>query len=463
MEFKTGSFWHQGLFLQPQHFQRLELHQHFLRKPLFEMAHPHFWGVGHLEFAPDSLSARSVEIRSARLLFRDRTYIEFPGNAVISPRSFDKIWKDTDQPLDLYLGLKKLSTVSPNVTITDSFAAAGTASTRFASESDGEPTPDFLGEGPLATIPVVMHVVRIFFGSELESLDDYDLIPVGRLMRDNDIVKLSHDCIPPCYAMAGSTVLQELLRDVRDDLSGRLRQLAEYKAPREIQRQETDPDYFILLQSLQALNRSVPWLNHLTETDQVHPWEVYGFLRSCVGEISTFSDTFDTNGRRRDGNDEGLPGYDHLNPYACFSAARRVINQLLTEISVGPEFRVTLEPDGDYLTASVPLDFFASRNRFYLVVQTTSRNDYSSEDFVHTARLAALQALPTMIAHALPGIDMIEISTPPQGLPQRSGARYYRIEQMSADWEQVEHSGDIGLFWPDAPADARAQLVILRG
>lgn len=463
MDFRTGTFWHQGLFLQPQHFQRQELHQHFLKRPLFDMTAPHFWGAGELEFAPESLSARSVEVRKARLLFRDNTYIEFPGNAIIGPRTFDKIWTDSDQPLEVYLGLRKLSPSAPNVSTVESFDSAGAVSTRYASQADGQTMPDLYGEGPMATVPVVMHVVRVFFGPELPSLDDYDLIPVGQLTRDNDVIKFTHDSVPPCYALSGSVVLQDLLRDIRDDMSGRMRQLSEYKAPRDIQRQELDPEFLMLMQSLQVLNRAVPALMHATETTQVHPWQVYGLLRTCVGEISTFCEAFDVTGRRRDGQDEGLPAYDHLKLYECFSGARRIINQLLSEISVGPEFRVTLEPMDDYLMAAIPRDYFANRNRFYLVTQTASKNDYSSEDFIRIARLAAPRALPTMIDHALPGIDLIEISTPPQGMPQRANARYYRIEQMSAEWEQVEQSAEIGLFWPDAPADLRVQLIVLRG
>lgn len=463
MEFKTGTHWHQGLFLQPQHFQRLEMHQQFLRKPLYEMANPYFWGVAGLEFAPESLAARSVEVRHARVLFRNNTYVEFPGNAVIGARSFDKIWEDTDQPLPVYLGMRKLSSVASNVTVVDSFDQAATANTRYASEANGETMPDFYGDGPLANVPVLRYVMRIFFGPELASLDDYDLIPLGHLSRDNDVIKMRNDVVPPCYSMSGSQVLQDILRDIRDDLAGRMRQLSEYKAPREIQRQELDPDYFILLQALQALNRLVPQLVHYTETSQVHPWEVYGVLRTSIGELSTFSDQFDASGRRRDVADEGLPAYDHLQLFQCFSAARRVINQLLGEISVGPEFRVTLEPHEDYLVGSIPHDYLNHRNRFYLVTQTASRGDYSGDDFLRNARLAATDALPTLIDHALPGIEMVEVATPPQGLPQRANARYYRIEQLSDDWERVEKSGELGLFWPSAPDDLRVQLVVLRG
>jgi len=464
MDFRTATYWHQGLFLQPQHFQRQELHQQFLKKPLFDLVTPHFWGVGELECAPESLSAHTVEVRSARLIFRQDTYVEFPGNAVIPPRSFDKAWTDTDQPLDLYLGLKKFSIVSPNVTVVDSFDAAASVQTRFASEANGLPTPDFYGEGPSAHIPVVMNVVRIFFGPELESLDEYDLIPIGRLTRDNDAIKFRADQVPPCYAMSGSHILQDLVRDIRDDMSGRMRQLSEYKAPRDMLRQDLDPDFIMLMQSLQALNRMVPTLTHLTETDQIHPWEVYGALRQCVGEISTFSEQYDALGRRRDRpGDEGLPPYDHQQLYACFHAARRMINRLLGEISVGPEFRVTLEPLDNYLVAPIPRDYFTSRNRFYLVIQAASLGEDGGQEFLKTARLATPHALPAMIDHALPGIDMIEVSTPPQGMPQRANARYFRIEQMSDAWEQVEQVAEIGLFWPSAPADLRAQVVVLKG
>lgn len=463
MDFSTATYWHQGLFLQPQHLQRQDLYQHFLKRPLFEMTTPYSWGVSQLEFAPEALSARIVEVRQARLLFRDNTYIEFPGNAIIGPRSFDTVWTNSDEPLDVYLGLRKLSPAAPNVTVVDALNNGATASTRYVSQADGHAMPDLYGEGPMATVPTVMHIVRVFFGPELASLDDFELLPIGKLSRDNDVVKFRTDHIPPCYTLSGSTLLQELVHDIRDDMSGRLRQLSEYKAPRDIQRQELDPEYLLLMQSLQVLNRAVPQLIHLCETSQVHPWLAYGLLRTCVGEISTFCEAFDVTGRRRDTQDEGLPPYDHLALYACFNAARRIINQMLAEISVGPEFRVTLEPQNDYLAAAIPRDYFANRNRFYLVTQTASKNEFSSEEFLRMARLAAPRALATMIDHALPGIDLIEISTPPQGLPQRANAHFYRVEQMSAEWEQVEQSAEIALFWPDAPADLRVQLVVLRG
>lgn len=463
MDFRTATYWHQGLFLQPQHLQRQDLHLQFLQKPLYQLASPYGWGVGSLEFAPEGLVARHIDVREAQLIFRPNTYVEFPGNAIIAPRSFETVWTDTNQPLDIYLGLKKLAVAYPNVTVVDAFDDAALASTRYASQADGQETPDLYGDGPVAQVPIIKHIVRVFFGPELDALDDYDLIPIGQLQRTNDVIQFNSNHVPPCYHLSGSATLQNLLRDIRDDLSGRMRQLAEYKIPADLQ-QELDASYFTLMQALQALNRQVPSLTHLAETPQIHPWEIYGVLRGCVGELSTFSEAFDALGRRRDQpNDTGLPAYDHLNQQACFLSARQLISRLLNDISAGPEFRVTLEPMDDYRVASIARDHFAARNRFYLMLQSTKKWDSSVQDFLRLARLAAPKALPSLIDHALPGTDLIELSAPPQGIPKRANARYFRIEQMSAEWEQIVQAAEIGLFWADAPDDLRAQIIVLRG
>lgn len=462
MDFRTGTYWHQGLFLQPQHFQRLEQTQQFYRKPLYEAASPHFWGIGQLDLAPEALNARLFEVRAARVIFQDQTYLEFPGNAVIASRSFDKLWSSSDAPLDVYLGLKKLSAVAPNVTVVDSLSETAGVSSRLVSLGEAQQVPDLYGSGPAALMPTVLYAPKIFFGSEIETLADYDLIPLAQLIRDIDTIRLVPQAVPPSYALSGARLLSDVLNDIRDDMAGRLRQIAEYKIPRDMQRQELDPDYLLLLQAVQTLNRLVPLAVHLAETEQIHPWTVYGFLRMCVGELSTFSDRTDVLGRQGD-KDEGLPRYDHLKLGPCFLAARKLISQLLSEISVGPEFYAFLEPRDAFLVGVLPSQFFASRNRFYLVTKTGSNNERLSQDFVKTVRIASPAQLPGLIDLALPGIELIEVLTPPQGLPQRPNTRYYRIEQMAAAWEAVEQEGELAMFWAQAPDDLRVEVVVLRG
>ncbi len=102
-------YWHQGMLLQPQHFQLAELHQQFRFEPWLACGPPHFWGVGALSLAQAAIDRRVVEIRSTRLLFADRSYVEYPGNAVVAARAFDPAWLDEGRALVAHVALRRLA------------------------------------------------------------------------------------------------------------------------------------------------------------------------------------------------------------------------------------------------------------------------------------------------------------------------------------------------------------------
>jgi len=461
MDEKNAIYWHQGMFMQPQHFQMADLQGQFQIKPLLEAGLPHFWGVGALEVVDAAIANRTIEIRRAHLLFPDRSYIEYPGNAAIAPRSFDTSWIEGDKPFTVFLGLKKLVQQEKNVTLAASLSEAGAAATRYASLSNPPETPDLYSDGPPAQVLTLLHVVKIFFESEIANLGEYELIPIARLVRDGDGIKLSDSFIPPCYILGGSDALLHTVKDVRDELAGRTRQLQANKSPREMQKAGVDGSDLVFMLALRSLNRICPYLFHLTETPQVHPWIVYGALRQLIGELSAFSDRFNMLGEAEDGS-PGLPPYDHTELSKCFVRARALISYLMNEISVGPEFLAVLEyHDGQY-TGELPHTFFDRRNRFYLVVRSAKDPEWLVPSVLQDARLAAGDEIPGLIAHALPGLELIHMASAPQGLPRRAGAYYFRIEQVSQLWDAVERQGSVALQWLDAPEDMKAEIVVLR-
>lgn len=462
MDEKQAVYWHQGMFLQPQHFQLAELNQRFQAKPMLESGLPHFWGVGELTLAQAAIANRSIEVESAQLLFPDRTYVEYPGNAVIRERRLDTaVWGEGDKPLTVYLGLRKLSTQESNVTEVASMAEAGAAATRFASLGNPPQLADLYSNGPRAEVRTLLHVIQIFFEHEIDNLQGYELIPVAQLVRDVDTVRLSPTFIPPCYALAGSEVLTRVFKDIRDELAGRARQLQEYKSPRELQKAEFDPDHIVFLLALRSLNRASPHLFHLSESTQAHPWLVYGALRQLVGELSSFSEQYNMLGEGEDGS-PALPAYDHTDLGKCFTRVYALLGKLLNEITVGPEFLAPMEPRDGLYVAELPQHFFGQRNRFYLVLRTGREAAAVLDAVRQDVRLAAAGEIGGLIAHALPGLELIHLSAAPQGLPRRAQSYYFRIEQMSQQWDTVERQGTIALQWMDAPDDLKADIVILR-
>lgn len=461
MEIKRPVYWHQGLFLQPQHFQLADAYQRFLLKPLQESAIPYFWGVGGLEVATGALANRTFDVVSGRFMLRDGAYLEIPGNAVVKPRSFEGAWTDSDRPFDVFLGVRRLSDLESNVTVTRSPGDIGEVTTRFVTSAEPEEIRDVYGDGPDAQYRALTYVVRVFWADELERAGDYELIHAIRLEKDGETVRLAARFVPPCYAIGASPVLLKAVRDVRDELAGRSRQLEEYKSPREMQKAEFDASYMVYLLALRSLNRYVPTLFAYTEAPQVHPWLVYGTLRQLIGELSSFSERFNMLGVTDQG-EALLPAYDHEDIGKCMHAAQSLIGQLLNEITIGPELLARLELNDGYFTAELPKTFFGGRNRFYMVLRTEHDLDEALHSFQAEAKLGARDHLPALISRALPGVELIHMPVAPQGLPRRSYSMYFRVEQISEQWEFVERQGNVALYWGNAPDDLKVELVGLR-
>lgn len=461
MQPQSPIFWHQGLFLQPQHFQLAEAFDSFSRQPLRLYGRQHFWGVGSLSINEPGFGNKLFEIQQGDFVFPDGSYAVYPGNAVLQARSFDDAWVESEKPFTVYLGLYKEDTSGGNVTTVQDYKDAGTLVTRFAASETPEEVPDMLGDGPAAQVRRMRYVLRIFWESEIKELENYHLMPIARLEREGEEVKLSQNFIPPILSIHSSNKLFSIVKEVRDLIGSRCRQLETYKSPRDIPGMDLEIRYLVFLLALRTLNRFVPLLHHYTEGSPLHPWQAYGVLRQIIGELSTFSESVNAFGETRDGSRQ-LPAYDHENLWLCFSTARRLINTLLEGIMMGPEFLIRLEYDGEYYSAELPETFFAPGNNYWLVLRTGMQRQRLLESMEHVVKLSAAKNLTTLIARAVPGIPLEYSEETPAGLPRTANAHYFHVDRNSPQWRDVENSQHVSLYWDTAPEDLIAELAVLR-
>jgi len=454
-------YWHQGLFLQPQHFQLADAYSSSLLEPLRTYGLQHFWGTGALEIQETALGNKQFVIISGEFVFPDSTHVVFPGNAVLASRSFDEAWVEAERPFSVYLGLRRWDQEGGNVTVLQGSAGAESISTRFSTTTDPDEVKDLHASGPAANVKRLSFALRIFWETEIEQIADYCLIPIAQLERDGEQIKLSRRFIPPSLSISASGQLVQMIKDIRDQVSSRCRQLEEYKSPREIQMMELDIGYMVFLLALRTLNRHVPMLYHLTEAGSIHPWAVYGMLRQLIGELSTFAEGLSANGEREDGT-RVLPLYDHENLWTCFSTAQNLIGHILDNITVGPGHIVRLEFDGKYFSAEMPEYVADNRNTYWLVVRTEADSKRVIEEVRDLAKLSASRNLTTLIARALPGIPLEYHSAPPPGLPRRSHSFHFRIDHMSEQWADIQKSQHLALYWDTAPNDVTADIVTMR-
>ena len=453
-------FWRQGMFLQPQHFQQSELHQSNQSNLIREYSHPWFWGFISYAMAKLSLQQRIVELEQAEIIFQDGTHVILGQNAYIQSRQLDNVTIDPEVPLNVYVSLRKMSSLESNVTIIQDAVETSTVKTRFFTQASPQTVDDIYSDGPKAELQTLTYKLGIVFEYERDAYADYLLIPVAKIALDGENLIFPKEFVPPLITMTGTTEIQHLVKELRDELTGRAIQLSSNNSASQ-QSGSFDPNLLRYRIGLQTLSRYVPRLFHITETPNIHPWDVYGTLRELVGEISTFTQDVNFLGENKKG-ERLLPAYKHTNIGECFNAARNLISQLMNEISVGPQFLVELDYDGKYFSTEIPAEFFEQQVDFYLILNTEQTWSDHSQSFLTTAKLADGSTVEILAERSLPGVGLYHMPSPPAGLPKKAFANYARIDIHDEKWQQIQSKQNLALMWDEAPSDLKVELVILR-
>jgi type VI secretion system protein ImpJ len=451
-------FWHQGLFLQPQHLQLHSRYAETVNLPLERHLQPYFWGVGSWQIQTTALNNRSFHLTEGRFLFPDMAYAVIGENALVIPRSFEDDWEEGGERFGVYLGLRKFNAGGNNVSVVADTGKLAEVGTRWVTSSASEQVPDLHQDGPPADVQRLHYVLKIFWESEKEQLGDYELIPLARLERDQDSVQLSPRYVPPCLSIGADSVLLGIVKEIRDQIGARSRQLEAYKRDRGLHSAEFGARDMVYLLALRSLNRYAPLLAHMAAAQHGHPWSVYGMLRQLIGELSTFSGDISFSGEDSEGN-KLLPGYDHSDIGKSYNAALELITRLLDQITAGPEYMIPLLYDGTYFGAELQPAVFEGGNRIYLVMETAADPETALQSIEATAKLGCRESLPILIARSLSGAAMTHLDDVPQELPRRAGALYFQVDHHSDQWAQVQKANNAALYWDSAPEDLKIELM----
>lgn len=460
MTFLQPIFWHQGLFLQPHHFQHNDGLVQQRQARIAALTSPYPWGVVSVRVDESALETMHVRINALTVLMRDGSLISYPGNAILESRGFDLA--SIAQGRTLCIGLRRMMAGEGNVSIADGPDAAAVAGTRLVASADPTTMDDAYTAGPPGRVDLMSYVLRLFWQDEVDALGHYETMPLLRLEQDGDRARLHGPFIPPCLNIGASPVLLEQLRQIRDEIAGRSRQLEVFKPSSMATTQDLDANHVSLLMALSVLNRYGPLLNHMLEMPQTHPWQVYGVLRQLVGELSTFSDRYDMMGETRDGQILVLP-YQHDDLAPGMASLVDVIRHLLNEIAAAPEMLVRLQSEGagpGLYSAALPEGFFGRRHRYHLVVQAAFEDEAQREAVMRDLKLAAPDQIEMLVTHALGGVELIHMAEPPRGLPRRSGALYFYIDPRSEAWAQIEDAHSVSLFAAGAPQDMQVEMIV---
>ncbi|MCP3898689.1 MAG: type VI secretion system baseplate subunit TssK, partial [Desulfobacteraceae bacterium] len=420
------------------------------------------YGAGNIEIKEDAISNYSVQLDKGEFWFKDMTYTVVNDNAIIESRSFNDMWDEKTDYLIVYVGLKRHSNNSENVSLIKTGDSLAELQTRYVSDIKPEKVNDFYNGKSAAQIKKMTYLLKIFFHTETAKLNNYELIPVAKIERNDEDIRLVKEFIPPCISIRSSPDLFHLIKEIYNQAVFKGQELESYKQDRGVYNAEFGSKDMVYLLALRSFNRYIPILTHMVEGHDVHPCNAYLVLKQFIGELSSFSEKIDVSGNDSDGN-LLLLQYNHEELFSCFTSAVNLISTLLGEITAGPEYVINFkETEESYFIAEMRSESFEGNNNYYLVVNTAEEVEDILDELDVEVKLGTKDHLSGFIDRALPGIKLSYLPAPPQELPRRRGSIYFRLDNNCKEWGLVEKEKSISLYWNNHPEDVRIEIMIAR-
>ncbi len=455
-------YWHQSLFLQPQHFQILDRRISSVFRHGLSLWAQYPYGLEKMEICPQALAAGIFQINELEFIApASGERVRLPQEAVCPSRPLPRDLDD-DHSLMVYLGLRLPKAGEALATVVEHDDQARGARSLYLTLAEPVLAPDSYSQGPAAELRYLKVIVNIIFEPELPDFGDYAVMPVARVLREGGgLFRLDPDYFPPLLNLAANSAVHDLLRSIRDRLAAKTRNLELGKATA-----GSGVEALTMLMALQNMAQAAARLdNILAGAHSCPPWLAYAELKEIMAALSVFSLELDFTGAGRRPEQGAAGPYEHHNSGPGFRRLREAIFQILDSISSGPRYLVRFQWRAPYMVAELPGHMLNEGREFWLIIKTPQGREREevAEQAARYMKLASKEGLPVVLAQALEGVPVSRVQPPPAQLPKGQDLIYFRIHHESRLWEELAQNGLLCLYWDEADESSEIQLAVITG
>jgi len=448
--FNNGKvIWKEGMFLQPQHFQQAErFYQNTLNSTLNHHC-PYLYGISELDIDKDAVANGLISITRCRGRLPDSTVfnIPFDDTAPIA-RSFSDQFAHDQQSLDVYLGLPLCMEGKSNVAPA---SADVLASVRYKSRENT--VVDEVAGSQKKQIETGSLNFTVLFGGE--PLDNYSAIPLAKLVRTSSgSIELIAAYIAPLLQIGASAPLLNLLRSLLEMLLAKITALSQGRKQVDGGLAQFAGGEETSFRLLQTLNTFTPLINHYHAVPLVHPFDAFCLLTQLAGALCTFSAEVSI---------KNLPRYEHGNLNATFAQLVKVIRSVLEADIAAGCVPIPLEQinQATYL-CKIPDEKLLLAAKFYLGVSAKAQEKELTIGVLQRIKVCSRNRLDLLISSAMPGLPLMHVMHPPEGLSTKPGFVYFKLDQQGDFWQAIKTSGSMGFYFPNNYADLKLEMLALK-
>ncbi len=438
--------WTKGTFLHPQH---LQIQDRFLENVLrFQMDSLSFrpWGFRELQIDQEALAGGLFAVSSATGIFADGLLFDVPNSdPAPEAKSLAEAFEPEQESLDVFLAIPDYRDRGLNVA-----SARREMATRYRAEYEM-----FRDENTGASekpVQVARKNFRLLV--EGEAQEGSSTLRIARVLRSAaGTYQLDPHFVPALLDMAASEYLMSIARRLVEILSARSSSIAGLRR----QKNQTLADFTAAdianFWLLYTVNTAFPIFRHLFETRGGHPEALYAAMLSLAGALTTFS----ANIHPRD-----LPPYDHDDLGTCFTELDEKL-RILLETVVPSNFvslPLKLVRPSIYAT-SIDNDKYLVNTKMYLAINAeTSQADIAGKTPA-LVKVCSANHLEHLVRHALPGVPLTYVASPPSVIPIKLNYQYFSLSQTGVAWEAIQRARNLAAYVPAELPNPQLELIIL--
>lgn len=454
--------WHEGLFLQPHHFQAWDRHWSERLAASESWQNPHGYGLVEIAINSSALAAGFFQLDMLKAKTPGGTMIELAAGQQSERRDvrpeFEQLANqlakrhtksESKTTLTVYLGVPRLRLGATNVSHGE---AEAEGQSRWSAELIEY--PDETDSASIQPVELRRVNARVLFSTE--DLAGYDALPIAKVHRGADgvSVEIEPQYIPPvldCAAWPGlqqgivSTACELLLRT-----SEKLGTAVADEGP------TLEPDSSVGLQrilALQAVNPAASVLTAFRTSQGIHPQQVYFELSRLSGALDLF-----TPQRYCD----PPPVYDHENVGPVLEELLQRIAHNLDLLEAKPYSQKFFYGTSNGMRVDLDQSAIERAQRWVLGILVNNTSPSWITDLIQSAKLdwklGSDRQIEQIFSRREPGVLTESLDPIPDYLPRNTGWAYFEIDSKCSAWDDVIESRSLAIRLRDSLITNAEQL-----
>jgi len=442
-------FWHEGMFLRPQHFQAADRYWSELHEVSQQLDHPYSYGLRTASLSEEALANNQFQLNSCRARMRDGTIINLEVGQ--EPDRIDMREAVTGRVLDsaelteafeqearvrVFLATPRLKlgrvNVGQNRRELDCRYLPSTSSVQDETDGSNQEEVDFLTLNTRLLLSTQSHA-------------GFEVLPIAQVKRAggaNSAPEIDGEYIPPLLAIeAWPRLSRDIIRVIYDRLGESIDVLSEQVSALDVALASREAEELRNVLKLSRLNEAYAAVSSLTFAAGVHPFTAYAELCRAIGQLSLFSTSRKC---------PEFPRYDHDNLYPIFKWIKDQIEALIQYEPDQPEKRFFVGVGVSGMQVELDTRWLAQGWNWYIGVNRGNLPEAEVRALLKPGptnldwKFGSANMVGQYFSQRQPGLRLDEVTTVPRKLPSGHWV-YYQVRRDNEAWPYVQKEQNLAM------------------